>query len=146
MPLIFYGFQHYLSIAGSIILIPLIIVPAMGGSDVSLHTLFLILKTTTRSMNVTKKNWSDILPYSFQEDTARVVSTVLLITGLSTLMHTFLGSRLPLIQGASFVYLAPALVIINSTEFQSIGTNVCLTNQIVYCCIMFSFTTTKIEN
>lgn len=35
VPLIFYGIQHYLSISGSIILIPLIIVPAMGGSDVS---------------------------------------------------------------------------------------------------------------
>lgn len=90
VPLIFYGLQHYLSIAGSIILIPLVIVPAMGGSD---------------------------------EDTARVVSTVLLVTGLATLMHTFLGSRLPLIQGASFVYLAPALAIINSTEFQSISTD-----------------------
>ena len=75
---------------------------------------------------------------TLQEDTARVVSTVLLITGLSTLMHTFLGSRLPLIQGASFVYLAPALAIINSTEFQSIGTNVCLKNQIIYCCITLS--------
>ena len=76
--------------------------------------------------------------YTLQEDTARVVSTVLLITGLSTLMHTFLGSRLPLIQGASFVYLAPALAIINSAEFQSIGTNVCLKNQIIYCYIMLS--------
>ena len=65
----------------------------------------------------------DIL-YTLQEDTARVVSTVLLVTGFSTLMHTFLGSRLPLIQGASFVYLAPALTIINATEFQSIGTDV----------------------
>ncbi|KAI5070170.1 hypothetical protein GOP47_0014513 [Adiantum capillus-veneris] len=90
VPLVFYGLQHYLSIIGSIILIPLVIVPAMGGSD---------------------------------EDTARVVSTVLLITGLATLMHTFLGSRLPLIQGPSFVYLAPALAIINSKEFQSISTD-----------------------
>lgn len=90
VPLVFYGLQHYLSIVGSIVLIPLVLVPAMGGSD---------------------------------EDTARVVSTVLLITGLATLMHTFLGSRLPLIQGPSFVYLAPALAIINSTEFQSIATD-----------------------
>ncbi|KAH7277224.1 hypothetical protein KP509_39G040900 [Ceratopteris richardii] len=74
--LIYYGLQHYLSIAGSIVLIPIVIVPAMGGTD---------------------------------EDTAHVVSTVLLVTGLATLMHTFLGSRLPLIQGPSFVYLAPAL-------------------------------------
>lgn len=90
VPLILYGIQHFLSMAGSIVLIPLVIVPAMGGSD---------------------------------EDTAHVVSTVLMVTGLATLMHTFFGSRLPLIQGASFVYLAPALAIINSTEFQRIGTD-----------------------
>ncbi|KAH7424291.1 hypothetical protein KP509_11G001400 [Ceratopteris richardii] len=88
VPSILHGLQHYLSMAGSIVLIPLVIVPAMGGTD---------------------------------EDTAHVVSTVLMVTGLASLLHTFLGSRLPLIQGPSFVYLAPALTIINLTEFQRIG-------------------------
>jgi nucleobase transporter 1/2 len=32
--LVFYGIQHYLSIAGSLVFIPLILVPTMGGSDV----------------------------------------------------------------------------------------------------------------
>lgn len=41
VPIIFYGLQHYLSLAGSLIIIPVIIVPAMGGTDVrySLGTL-----------------------------------------------------------------------------------------------------------
>lgn len=47
-----------------------------------------------------------------QEDVAKVISTMLLVSGISTLLHSFFGSRLPLIQGASFVYLAPALAII----------------------------------
>lgn len=34
--LIFYGMQHYLSLAGSLVFIPLIMVPAMGGTDVRL--------------------------------------------------------------------------------------------------------------
>ncbi|KAJ8436664.1 hypothetical protein Cgig2_006374 [Carnegiea gigantea] len=85
-----YGFQHYISILGSIILIPLVIVPAMGGS---------------------------------YEDTANVVSTVLFMSGVTTLLHTLLGTRLPLIQGPSFVYLAPALAIINSPEFQKLNGN-----------------------
>jgi nucleobase transporter 1/2 len=34
--LVYYGLQHYLSMAGSLIFIPLIIVPAMGGTDVSI--------------------------------------------------------------------------------------------------------------
>ncbi|CAL5086652.1 unnamed protein product [Urochloa decumbens] len=89
-PLIFYGIQHYLSIAGSLVFVPLILVPTMGGSD---------------------------------EDTATVISTMLLVSGLTTILHTFLGSRLPLVQGSSFVYLAPALVIANSEEFRDLSEN-----------------------
>jgi nucleobase transporter 1/2 len=53
------------------------------------------------------------------------VSTVLFVSGVTTLLHTSFGSRLPLIQGPSFVYLAPALAIINSPEFQGLNGNVC---------------------
>ncbi|KAK3127063.1 hypothetical protein QOZ80_7AG0567820 [Eleusine coracana subsp. coracana] len=88
--LIFYGIQHYLSIAGSLVFVPLILVPNMGGSD---------------------------------QDTATVISTMLLVSGLTTILHTLLGSRLPLIQGSSFVYLAPALVIANSEEFRNLSEN-----------------------
>ncbi|CAO1944352.1 unnamed protein product [Urochloa humidicola] len=89
-PLVIYGFQHYISMLGSIILIPLVMVPAMGGSA---------------------------------DDTAAVVSTVLLVTGMTTLLHMFVGTRLPLVQGPSFVYLAPALAIINSPEFFGLNDN-----------------------
>ncbi|KAK7324882.1 hypothetical protein VNO77_28787 [Canavalia gladiata] len=90
VPIGVYGIQHYVSILGSLILIPLVIVPAMGGS---------------------------------YEDTSAVVSTVLFVSGVTTLLHTSFGSRLPLIQGPSFVYLAPALAIINSPEFQGLNGN-----------------------
>ncbi|CAN6679884.1 unnamed protein product [Malus baccata var. baccata] len=76
------GFQHYLSMLGSIILIPLVIVPAMGG---------------------------------IYEDTANVVSTVFFVSGVTIRIHV--------IQGPSFVYLAPALAIINSPEFQGLNGN-----------------------
>lgn len=85
-----YGFQHYISMLGSLILIPLVIVPAMGGT---------------------------------YEDTANVVSTVLFVSGVTTILQTSFGSRLPLIQGPSFVFLAPALAIINSPEFQGLNEN-----------------------
>lgn len=85
VPIGFYAVQHYLSILGSLILIPLVIVPAMGGTH---------------------------------EDTSRVVATVMFVSGVTTLLQSFFGSRLPLIQGPSFVFLAPALAIINSPEFQ----------------------------
>ncbi|KAL8057787.1 hypothetical protein ABFX02_04G206200 [Erythranthe guttata] len=90
VPIGLYGFQHFLSILGSLILIPLVIVPAMGGT---------------------------------YEDTANVVSTVLFTSGMTTLLHISFGSRLPLIQGPSFVYLAPVLAIINSPEFLGLNGN-----------------------
>ncbi|KAG6632176.1 nucleobase-ascorbate transporter 12 [Carya illinoinensis] len=90
VPIGLYGFQHFTSMLGSLILIPLVIVPAMGGT---------------------------------YEDTANVVSTVLFVSGVTTLLHTSFGSRLPLIQGPSFVFLAPALAIINSPEFQGLNEN-----------------------
>uniref|UniRef100_A0A5B6YPE9 Nucleobase-ascorbate transporter 11 n=1 Tax=Davidia involucrata TaxID=16924 RepID=A0A5B6YPE9_DAVIN len=84
---IYYGVQHYLSLAGSLIFIPLIIVPAMGGTD---------------------------------KDTATVISTMMLVTGITTILHSYFGTRLPLVQGSSFVYLAPALVIMNSQELRNL--------------------------
>ncbi|XP_073293583.1 nucleobase-ascorbate transporter 11 [Primulina huaijiensis] len=90
VPLILYGLQHYLSLAGSLIFIPVIIVPAMGGTD---------------------------------RDTATVISTMLLLSGITTILHTYFGTRLPLVQGSSFVYLAPALVIMNSREFRNLTEN-----------------------
>ncbi|KAK6936166.1 Nucleobase cation symporter 2 family [Dillenia turbinata] len=90
VPIGLYGLQHYISMLGSIILIPLVIVPAMGGS---------------------------------QEDMAILVSTVMFVSGMTTLLHTSFGTRLPLIQGPSFVYLAPALAIINSPEFIGLNGN-----------------------
>ncbi|KAE8732635.1 Nucleobase-ascorbate transporter 12 [Hibiscus syriacus] len=90
VPIGLYGFQHYLSMLGSLILIPLVIVPAMGGT---------------------------------YEETANLVSTVLFVSGVTTLLHSYFGSRLPLIQGSSFVFLAPALAIINSPEFRGLDGN-----------------------
>ncbi|KAL8550201.1 hypothetical protein ACS0TY_008867 [Phlomoides rotata] len=87
VPVVFYGLQHYLSLAGSLIFVPLIIVPAMGGTD---------------------------------KDTATVISTMLLLSGITTILHSYFGTRLPLVQGSSFVYLAPALAIMNSREFRNL--------------------------
>lgn len=85
--LIYYGLQHYLSLAGSLVLIPLVMVPIMGGTD---------------------------------KDTATVISTMLFLSGITTILHCYFGTRLPLVQGSSFVYLAPALVIINAQEYRNL--------------------------
>ncbi|KAF7809394.1 nucleobase-ascorbate transporter 11-like isoform X1 [Senna tora] len=85
--LIYYGLQHYLSLAGSLVFVPLIMVPAMGGTD---------------------------------KDTATVISTVLFLSGITTILHSYFGTRLPLVQGSSFVHLAPALVIMNAQEYRNL--------------------------
>ncbi|GKV39381.1 hypothetical protein SLEP1_g47158 [Rubroshorea leprosula] len=86
-PLMYYGLQQFLSLAGSLVFIPLIMVPAMGGTD---------------------------------KDTAAVISTMLLISGITTILHSYFGTRLPLVQGSSFVYLAPALVVMNAREYRNL--------------------------
>ncbi|KAK8566201.1 hypothetical protein V6N13_021275 [Hibiscus sabdariffa] len=86
--LIYYGLQHFLSMAGSLIFIPSVMVPAMGGTD---------------------------------KDTATVISTMLLVSGISTILHSYFGTRLPLVQGSSFIYLAPALVIINARDYRNLS-------------------------
>ncbi|XP_042509396.1 nucleobase-ascorbate transporter 11 [Macadamia integrifolia] len=86
--LMYYGLQHYLSLAGSLIFIPIVMVPAMGGTD---------------------------------KDTATVISTMLLVSGITTILHSYFGTRLPLVQGSSFVYLAPALVIMNSQDYRNLS-------------------------
>ncbi|GMI67224.1 hypothetical protein like AT4G38050 [Hibiscus trionum] len=86
--LIYYGLQHFLSLAGSLIFIPSVMVPAMGGTD---------------------------------KDTATVISTMLLVSGISTILHSYFGTRLPLVQGSSFIYLAPALVIINARDYRNLS-------------------------
>ena len=62
---------------------------------------------------------------------------MLLVTGMNTLLHMFIGTRLPLVQGRPpfnlFVYLAPALAIINSPEFFGLNDNVCIFSVVLWC-------------
>ncbi|GBG58806.1 hypothetical protein CBR_g206 [Chara braunii] len=81
-----YGIQHFVSLFVSLVLLPHIVVPAMGGDE---------------------------------KDLAKVISTTLLVTGISTLLQTTLGSRLPLVQGMSFAYLMPILLVAAHHEKKS---------------------------
>ena len=53
-----------------------------------------------------------------------MISTVLLVSGIATILHSYFGTRLPLVQGSSFIYLAPALVVMNSQEFRNLTEHV----------------------
>ncbi|WP_266076970.1 uracil-xanthine permease family protein [Haladaptatus caseinilyticus] len=73
------GFQHYLTMIGANIAVPLALAGAMG------------------------------MP---EAQTARFVGTFFVVSGLATLAQTTFGNRYPIVQGATFSMLAPALAII----------------------------------
>ena len=89
------GIQHYLTMIGSTIAVPLAMVGAM------------------RSVGA-------------EPATAQLVGTFFVVAGVATLLQTTIGNRYPLVQGASFAILAPALAIIGTlgaagtTNFESI--------------------------
>ncbi|KAL3850459.1 hypothetical protein ACJIZ3_012341 [Penstemon smallii] len=81
------GFQHYLLALGSIVLIPSMLIPQMGGSD---------------------------------REKAIVIQTLLFVSGLNTLFHSFFGTRLPSVIGGSYAFLIPATAIIHSRRYTMI--------------------------
>ena len=51
-----------------------------------------------------------------KQDTARLVSTIFFASGIITLLQTFFGDRLPIIQGGSFAFIAPVLAIARDVQ------------------------------
>ncbi|MXV62612.1 xanthine permease [Natronorubrum sp. JWXQ-INN-674] len=73
------GVQHYLTMIGATVAIPLILAGAME------------------------------MPAA---ETARLVGTFFVVSGIATLLQTTFGNRYPIVQGGTFALLAPALAII----------------------------------
>jgi nucleobase transporter 1/2 len=81
------GCQHFLTMLGATVLIPLIVTPAMGATA---------------------------------KQTAEVISTIFVVSGVNTLIQTTLGDRLPIVQGGSFGYLPPTFSVIFNPSLQAI--------------------------
>ncbi|XP_073039842.1 nucleobase-ascorbate transporter 6-like isoform X1 [Primulina eburnea] len=75
------GFQHYLVMLGTTVMIPTALVPQMGGGN---------------------------------EEKAKVIQTLLFVSGLNTLLQTWFGTRLPAVIGGSYTFVAPTISIILS--------------------------------
>nr|XP_054767362.1 solute carrier family 23 member 1-like [Lytechinus pictus] len=75
------GFQHYLTMIGSTIAIPLILAPYLCISDDNVAL-------------------------------AEVIATMFFVSGVATLLQTFIGNRLPIVQGGTFSFLAPSFAIL----------------------------------
>lgn len=50
----------------------------------------------------------------FQKEKAKVIQTLLFVAGLNTLLQTWFGTRLPVVIGGSYTFVAPTISIILS--------------------------------
>ncbi|RKD97619.1 uracil-xanthine permease family protein [Halopiger aswanensis] len=82
------GVQHYLTMVGANIAVPLILAAAMGMPD---------------------------------DVTAQFIGTFFVVSGIATLAQTTFGNRYPIVQGAPFSMLAPALAIITVVTVGGVG-------------------------
>ncbi|KAF7832274.1 nucleobase-ascorbate transporter 1 [Senna tora] len=82
------AFQNYILILGTSVMIPTMLVQAMGGSD---------------------------------GDKARVIQTLLFVSGINTLLQALFGTRLPAVVGGSFAYVVPIVYIISDSSLQRIS-------------------------
>ncbi len=87
---IFLGFQHYLTMFGSTVAIPLILSEPLGlaGDPAAL-------------------GW--------------LIGTMFFVSGITTLLQTTWGNRLPLVQGGTFSFLAPAISICGMAALAEAG-------------------------
>ncbi|XP_019636191.1 PREDICTED: solute carrier family 23 member 2-like isoform X1 [Branchiostoma belcheri] len=81
------GFQHYLTMFGSTIAVPLILSPALCIGDDNLAK-------------------------------SKLISTIFFVSGICTLLQTIFGVRLPIVQGATFSFLAPTFAILALPQWQ----------------------------
>ena len=84
------GFQHYLTMFGSTVAIPLILSKPLGIGD-----------------DPVAQGW--------------LIGTMFFVSGITTLLQTTFGNRLPLVQGGTFSFLAPAIAICGMAALADAG-------------------------
>lgn len=83
------GLQHYLTMFGSTVAIPLLLAPAFGITD------------------PVEKGW--------------LIATMFFVSGITTLLQTTWGNRLPIVQGGTFSFLAPTFAICGMAALANTG-------------------------
>lgn len=84
------GFQHYLTMFGSTVAIPLLMAGALGIKD-----------------DPVAIGW--------------LIGTMFFVSGITTILQTTFGNRLPIIQGGTFSFLAPAFAICGMAALKDAG-------------------------
>ncbi|MFQ5654935.1 MAG: solute carrier family 23 protein, partial [Planctomycetota bacterium] len=87
---LFLGFQHYLTMFGSTVAIPLLLSKDLGmeGDPVAI---------------------------------AKLIGTMFFVSGMTTILQTTWGNRLPLVQGGTFSFLQPAFTICGMAMLKDAG-------------------------
>lgn len=93
------GLQHVLTMFGSTVAVPLIFGPKLWPVPVDLPE---VVQQQLSELQLT--------------NTAVLISSVMLCSGIATLLQVTFGSRLPIIQGVSFSFLAAFFAIVESTQ------------------------------
>ena len=90
------GFQHYLTMIGATVAIPLALAGTMGMFEAA------------------------------PNQVGRLIGTFFLVSGIATLAQTTIGNRYPIVQGGTFSMLAPAIAIIGVLGAQGFGWEIML--------------------
>ncbi len=83
------GLQHYLTMFGSTVAIPLLLAPAFGITD------------------PVEKGW--------------LIASMFFVSGITTLLQTTWGNKLPIVQGGTFSFLAPTFAICGMAALANTG-------------------------
>lgn len=84
------GFQHYLTMFGSTVAIPLLLAEPLGIADDKLKL-------------------------------AQLIGTMFFVSGITTILQTTLGNRLPIVQGGTFSFLAATFAICGMASLRNAG-------------------------
>ena len=84
------GLQHYLTMFGSTLAIPLILSKPLGLEDKPVEL-----------------GW--------------LIATMFFVSGITTLLQTTWGNRLPIVQGGTFSFLAPTIAICGMAALNNVG-------------------------
>lgn len=116
------AFQHYIVMLGTTVMISSLLVPLMGGDNVrsALFLFFFFLSNKNPCFVLCKYSFKKMHQWmdSMQGDKARVIQTLLFMSGINTLLQTLLGTRLPTVMNASFAFVIPVVSIINDYRFR----------------------------
>lgn len=98
------GLQHTLTMFGATVAVPLLFGPALWPVNPAAEAATLALQRAEQAQNI-----------------AILISSVMLCSGLATLIQSTWGTRLPIIQGVSFSFIAPFFAIIAACGAKGLG-------------------------